>query len=430
MVPAPLQIRMYLFGLSPLLTPLVSTANVADLNAAIERARIVETGYNYIPTGGTPTAFGGHKADFEIDELSKKIEQLSLNYATLTTALTAQPAQSNTRSYRPPTPTNNTRSYRPPTPTFNRSNQRNTKREDRTCYNCNKLGHIARNCTLPRRNTRRIRFNSTTTRDVHYANFSDQEEQEEDEYPEDETDEEAEAYEQEAYPVMRSGHRYIPRTDSRRTPIVDELDQLNRNTVYNERKSQSTIVSGPNRKLKMTPAPIESVTEFDVCNYLQAQPSGLTVGQAAHLLPKYRAGMQHAVRRSYTKEKEANLLESDEEESTTAAMVIIRIKGKAQTAIVNKGAATTIMTTALLHRLGCEINRQSRVIVATANGARSKALGVASDILVTIGKIRTLTSFHVLESQDEILILGNNWLKENGAALDWRQGILTLQKEK
>src|SRR5688572_22028931 len=165
---------------------------------------------------------------------------------------------------------------------------------------------------------------------------------------------------------MRSGHRYIPRTDSRRTLIVDELDQLNRNTVYNERKSQSTIVSGPNQKLKMTPAPIESVTEFDVCNYLQVQPSGLTVGQAAHLLPKYRAGMQHAVRRSYIKEKEANLLESDEEESTTAAKVIIRIKGKAQTAIVDSGAATTIMTTALLRRLGCEINRQSRVIVAIA----------------------------------------------------------------
>ena len=32
-----------------------------------------------------------------------------------------------------------------------------------------------------------------------------------------------------------------------------------------------------------------------------------------------------------------------------------------------------------------------------------------------------------MKSQDEILILGNNWLRENGAALDWKQAILTLR---
>src|SRR3990170_7729092 len=50
LVPDVLQVRMYLYGLNPLLTPLVSTSNPANLNAAIERARTVETGYNYVPT--------------------------------------------------------------------------------------------------------------------------------------------------------------------------------------------------------------------------------------------------------------------------------------------------------------------------------------------------------------------------------------------
>ena len=50
LVPDALQVRMYLYGLNPLLTPLVSTSNPANLNAAIERAKVVETGYNYVPT--------------------------------------------------------------------------------------------------------------------------------------------------------------------------------------------------------------------------------------------------------------------------------------------------------------------------------------------------------------------------------------------
>ena len=58
--------------------------------------------------------------------------------------------------------------------------------------------------------------------------------------------------------------------------------------------------------------------------------------------------MQQAVRRSYIKEKEANLAESDEDDSTTAAKVTLRIKGKAQTAIVDSGAATSIITKVLL----------------------------------------------------------------------------------
>ena len=50
LVPAALQVRMFLYGLNPLLTPLVSSHNPADLDAAVTRAITVETGYNYVPS--------------------------------------------------------------------------------------------------------------------------------------------------------------------------------------------------------------------------------------------------------------------------------------------------------------------------------------------------------------------------------------------
>src|SRR5436305_10715081 len=81
-IPAVMQVRMYLNGLAPLLTPLVSTAAPANLAATIERAKTVETEYNYAST----VANNNNK----IDELAKKIEQLSLNYANVAFALTVQ----------------------------------------------------------------------------------------------------------------------------------------------------------------------------------------------------------------------------------------------------------------------------------------------------------------------------------------------------
>ena len=42
---------------------------------------------------------------------------------------------------------------------------------------------------------------------------------------------------------------------------------------------------------KMLPAPIEQLTEFNVANYLRDLPCGLSVGQAAHEIPKYRSGL-------------------------------------------------------------------------------------------------------------------------------------------
>src|SRR5436305_15019806 len=100
---------MYLYGLNPLLTPLVSTSNPANLNAAIERAKVVETGYNYVPTKqislnvltataenltmnikqtiAKPTTVEANPAQAnDIEALTQQMQQLSLNYANLSAA--------------------------------------------------------------------------------------------------------------------------------------------------------------------------------------------------------------------------------------------------------------------------------------------------------------------------------------------------------
>ena len=226
-IPDVFQVRMYLFGLTPLITPLVSTSNPANLAIAIDRAREVETGYHYVPSR---ESLNDSKSD-EVDDLTKKIEQLTLNYATLASALTVQPVNQQRRPFRQVQST-------PP--------QRQA--EDRTCYNCNKTGHIARNCRLPKRSSRRTRFNNT--RDVHYADYQDEEEYYDNEYSGyDEEEEEYELYrtEREVYPVTRSGRPYEQRRDNnsfKSRPIVDELDARQQNR---DRRSTSPLETRPDR---------------------------------------------------------------------------------------------------------------------------------------------------------------------------------------
>ena len=55
-------------------------------------------------------------------------------------------------------------------------------------------------------------------------------------------------------------------------------------------------------------------------------------------------------------------------------------------------------------------------------------MGIVDNIPISIGRIEILTSFQVLESKDEVLILGNNWLREAKANMNWEQSTLTIRK--
>ena len=53
-LPPPLQIRMFLIGLNPIITPLVAIQNPETLDATITKAKAVESGYQYTPGSQMP----------------------------------------------------------------------------------------------------------------------------------------------------------------------------------------------------------------------------------------------------------------------------------------------------------------------------------------------------------------------------------------
>ena len=412
--------RMFLFGLNPAFITFVQMGNHQTLDAMIAAAKQVETGFSL--STGKITAPRKKAETKELDTLTSQIQQLSLNYTTLANAFVAQSERNNKPNY-------TQKSYNQGQPRRTPQNNANI-----TCYKCGKKGHIARNCRNNGNRSNypnnRNNFNNRSrgrgrpqtrfvlptnhTRSLNY--FTSQDDMEEEVDDEDVYDEyeDEEDYEVDAYIATRATTKegrdeYVP--------------TYKRSESMKEQELQ-TAARRPRRK--MNPAPIEDATTLEVCKYLSSLPSGLTVGQAAHLIPNYRQGIALAGRRT----RSLNYNESEEDQRPTTAMQCELMVGREPVkAIIDSGAATSIITYKLMKKLGHTITCPSKIIVVTTNGQKVKPLGVVNEFPITINYLKIPTTMEVLESPEDLLLLGNDWLRRVKANLDWESLKLTVRSK-
>ena len=123
--------------------------------------------------------------------------------------------------------------------------------------------------------------------------------------------------------------------------------------------------------------------------------------------------------------EEANQADANNRK-TSAVRCRIRIKGNPTIAVLDSGAAVSIITKRLMHKLGLKINQTSNVQVITANGECIRALKQISNVKIIIQNISIPISLQVIESPNEILLLGTNWFTKTHASLDFGDQKITL----
>ena len=123
---------------------------------------------------------------------------------------------------------------------------------------------------------------------------------------------------------------------------------------------------------------------------------------------------------------ETNYLTSDDSRKTTAAKYCIRIKGNPVMAILDSGAAVSIMTDKLRRKLRLEIDALSKTIIITADGTRARVLGQITSLKVFIQNMVVLVTLQIIESRKETLLLGTNWLDYMKANWNFRNRTLQI----
>lgn len=106
----------------------------------------------------------------------------------------------------------------------------------------------------------------------------------------------------------------------------------------------------------------------------------------------------------------------------------VLINGHEIKAIVDTGAATCAISKRLLNEIGGEIEKSSNIRCIMANGSRTASLG-RTTIEVEMEEIIIEIEVEVINSQERMLIIGNDFMSEWKANINFENNILTIIDE-
>ncbi|CAG8586139.1 1639_t:CDS:2, partial [Ambispora leptoticha] len=324
-------VRMFFKGLKGRNATFVSVAAPKNLNEAIAAARRVEAGEYY----SEPTVRSNsisHNVGNEWNEMKKRIEGLALNYATL---------------------------------------KRNGGLK---CGKCGEVGHVARRCMSEKVNysyQRKEKNNSNQTKTISFCEL--------------ETENSGEVYivKNEPTPKNIVKRPANPKWEERLRKTIRNQPELPKNQQIVDVDNAPSITDPPpisKPKGRRGPSKIDSLKPYNVADDILSLPTNVTVGQILQY-PNQRRNLAKILKRPPIP-KNLNFLK--EPQRTTAVRCYIRIQNNPVLAVLDSGAAVSIITTQLLYKLGLKVDNNFTTTIIMATGARAKTLGKVKDVKIIL----------------------------------------------
>src|SRR5436190_21319263 len=145
---------------------------------------------------------------------------------------------------------------------------------------------------------------------------------------------------------------------------------------------------------------------------------------------KYIPAYKRHVKRVFKKGKQGenvNYIKSSEGKRSTAMRCNAGIEGRVIEAIIDSGAEVTAMSRGLMDKLGYEIDEPSNIIIKSANDQRNRSLGRINNVEILLEGKDIVTDVEVIENADKLLILGNDWIKENVRSIETENQELRIR---
>src|SRR5439155_26754932 len=104
------------------------------------------------------------------------------------------------------------------------------------------------------------------------------------------------------------------------------------------------------------------------------------------------------------------------------------MEGKVVEAIIDSGAEITAISRGLMKKLGYKIEELSNIIIKSANDQKERILGRIKRVEILLEGEEIITDMKVIENLNELLILGNDWIKRNVKNIDIENGEMRIKE--
>ena len=116
-----------------------------------------------------------------------------------------------------------------------------------------------------------------------------------------------------------------------------------------------------------------------------------------------------------------------DDEKTTSVRCYVKIRSNPIKAIIDTGAAVSIMTRSLMKKLNLKIEEASNIIVMIANRKRERALGLIRDVPIVVQGILIPITLQIIESTNDTLLLGTDWCRMTKANIDFESEEMQIK---
>ncbi|OMH79032.1 DNA damage-inducible protein 1 [Zancudomyces culisetae] len=226
-----------------------------------------------------------------------------------------------------------------------------------------------------------------------------------------------------------AGETEVYAAEKRKNELQKEKD------VKRRREGESTIEVKSNRDIikpkiqRKKGIPIKFTTdkdEYSIKKELQGIQANINLAQLLEASPQVRKELITYIRKGEEYEiKEVNSIEN----VSSNCKVIISIFGRHYWAILDTGAACSVISNTFAEVLGLDIDKESNQIIVTADGRKHGTKGIISEVPLTIAGQRFPVDMTVMDQRTHVLILGTNWFKRHGAVINLNSNELVLNNE-